>query len=233
MSPQRSNRDQLIEGALRCLERLPAERITARAIADEADANLASIGYHFGSKDDLVTVAVIEGLDRWLAEIERMLGGLQSTTAVDRFRRGGAVIRETRQRHTGLAQTFFAALAKAAHDARVRAQLAEGFRKTRPAVAALFELGGDEVGLDAAGLALAQFYGLLLQTLLDPALDIDGDRLQQAQLRLAGLTSTAPNNADGPDEAATVPAVLEAAQVTGYPEGQLPTPEDLGAHQDP
>jgi len=187
LSPQRSNQDQLIEGALRCLERLPAERITARAIADEADANLASIGYHFGSKDDLVTAAVIEGLDRWLDEIEGMLGDLLATTAAERFRRASFVIQETRQRHTGLAQTFFAAVAKAPHDALVREQLAAGFRKTRPAVAALLELGDDEIGLDAAGLALAQFYGLLLQTLLDPALAIDGERFQQAQQRLSRL----------------------------------------------
>ena len=73
MSPQRSNRAQLVEGTLRCLERLPPERITARAIAAESRANLASIAYHFGSKDDLVTEAVIEGLDRWLAEIESAL----------------------------------------------------------------------------------------------------------------------------------------------------------------
>ena len=69
MSPQRSNRRQLIEGTLRCLERLPAERITTRAIAEESDANVASIAYHFGSKDDLVTEAVVEGLDLWLEEI--------------------------------------------------------------------------------------------------------------------------------------------------------------------
>jgi AcrR family transcriptional regulator len=49
--PQRSNRQRLIEGTLRCLERLPPERITARAIAAESGANLASIGYHFGSMD--------------------------------------------------------------------------------------------------------------------------------------------------------------------------------------
>ena len=186
MSPQRSNRDQLIEATLRCVEKLPPERITARAIVDESEANLASIGYHFGSKDDLVTAAVIEGLDRWLDEIERLLGDLQSTTSAERLRRAGVVIEETRRRHTGLAQTFFAAVAKAPHDARVRERLAEGFRKTRPAVADLLDLGQDGAGLDAAGLALAQFYGLLLQALLDPALAIDGDRLQQAQLRFGG-----------------------------------------------
>ena len=186
MSPQRSNRDQLIEATLRCVEKLPPERITARAIADESEANLASIGYHFGSKDDLVTAAVIEGLDRWLEEIERLLGDLQSTTSAERFRRAGVVIEETRRRHTGLAQTFFAAVGKAPHDARVRERLAEGFRKARRAVADLLDLGQDGAGLDAAGLALAQFYGLLLQALLDPALAIDGDRLQQAQQRFGG-----------------------------------------------
>jgi AcrR family transcriptional regulator len=186
VSPQRSNRDQLIEATLRCVEQLPPERITARAIVDESEANLASIGYHFGSKDDLVTAAVIEGLDRWLDEIERLLGDLQSTTSAERFRRAGVVIEETRRRHTGLAQTFFAAVAKAPHDARVRDRLAEGFRKTRPAVADLLDLGQDRAGLDAAGLALAQFYGLLLQALLDPALAIDGERLQVAQQRFGG-----------------------------------------------
>ena len=75
MSPQRSNRTQLIDGTLRCLERLPPERVTARAIADESGANLASITYHFGSKDDLVTEAVVAGLDRWLDEIEAALAG--------------------------------------------------------------------------------------------------------------------------------------------------------------
>jgi AcrR family transcriptional regulator len=186
VSPQRSNRDQLVDATLRCLERLPAERITARAIADESGANLASIGYHFGSKDELVTAAAVEGLDRWLVEIERTLGDLQSTTSAERFRRASTVIEETRRRHTGLAQTFFAAVAKAPHDARVREQLVEGFRRTRPAVAELLDLGQDQTGLDAAGLALAQFYGLLLQALLDPSLAIEGDRLQQAQQRFGG-----------------------------------------------
>jgi AcrR family transcriptional regulator len=66
VSPQRSNRDALLEGALRCLERLPPERITARTIAAESGANPASIAYHFGSKDNLITEAAITGLDRWL-----------------------------------------------------------------------------------------------------------------------------------------------------------------------
>ena len=40
------------------------------------------------------------------------------------------------------------------------------------------------MGNDAAGLVLALFHGLLIQVLLDPALAVDGDRLQHAGERL-------------------------------------------------
>src|SRR5918998_3796612 len=99
MSPQRSNRANLIEGTLRCLERLPPERVTARAIAAESGANLASISYHFGSKDELVTEAVIAGLDRWLAEIARRLDELGARAPEERFRAAFAVVADSRRHH--------------------------------------------------------------------------------------------------------------------------------------
>ncbi|MGN9913482.1 TetR/AcrR family transcriptional regulator [Phytohabitans sp. LJ34] len=188
MSPQRSNRAQLIEGTLRCLERLPPERVTARAIADESGANLASITYHFGSKDELVTEAVVAGLDRWLAEIGRRLDGVVPVenpgSAVERLRAATAVVEETRREHEGLARTFLAAMAKALHDERIQALLAEGFRRSRQEVARVLGLGPDPVGRDAGGLALALFDGLLFQALLDPGLAIEGERMARAQARL-------------------------------------------------
>jgi AcrR family transcriptional regulator len=184
VSPQPSNRSALIEGTLRCLERLPPERVTARAIAEESGANLASIAYHFGSKDNLVTTAVIAGLDRWLEEISAPLGDLAALAPAERYRRAGEVLEATRQRHTGLARNFLGALAKAQHDPRVRELLADGFRRSRGEVAALLGLGGDQAGDDAGGLVLALFNGLLFQQLLDPELGIEGERLQQAQARL-------------------------------------------------
>jgi AcrR family transcriptional regulator len=184
MSPQRSNREALVEGTLRCLERLPAERITARAIAEEAGANLASIAYHFGSKDELVTEAVIEGLDRWLVEIADALGDVERFAPEQRLRRAGVAFDETRMRHTGLATNFMAALARAQHDDRVREALADGFRRTRPRVAALLGFGVDQAGVDAAGLVHSIFTSLLFQELLDPSLAITGRRMTRAQARL-------------------------------------------------
>ena len=184
MSPQPSNRQNLIDGTLRCLERLPPERITARAIAEESGANLASIAYHFGSKDVLVTEAVIAGLDRWLEEIESGLRELESLDPKMRFRRAGAVIDATRREHTGLARNFLAALARAQFDPAIKDLLTEGFRRTRPNLAGLLGLGEDLAGKDAAGLVHSMFVGLLFQQLLDPSLGIEGTRMQRAQARL-------------------------------------------------
>jgi AcrR family transcriptional regulator len=179
MSPQPSNRSKLIEGTLRCLERLPAERVTARAIAQESGANLASIAYHFGSKDELVTEAVTIGLDRWLAQIASRLDGLAATEPSARLRRAGEVFDATRTQHVGLARNFLSALAKAQHDARIRELLTEGFRRTRPSIAALLGLGSDQAGEDAGGLVHSLYVGLLFQALLDPDLAIEGERMHR------------------------------------------------------
>jgi AcrR family transcriptional regulator len=184
LSPQRSNRQTLVEGTLRCLERLPLEQVTARAIAEESGANLASIAYHFGSKDELVTEAVVLGLDRWLEEIDAALGDLADRDRKARFARAWEVVEAEGRRHAGLVRNFVGALAKAQHDERVREMLAGGFARSRPNVAAVLGLGDDEAGLDAAGLVHALFYGLLLQSMLDTALAIEGDRMQRAQGRL-------------------------------------------------
>jgi AcrR family transcriptional regulator len=194
VSPQRSNRRQLIEGTLRCLERLPAERVTTRAIAKESQANIASIAYHFGSKDALVTEAVVEGLDRWLEEIANTLGGLDAPTPPERLRAAMAVIETTRARHEGLARNFLGALARAQHSARIRHLLTEGFRHTRPNVAAVLNLGDDQAGEDAAGLVHSLFTGLLFQTLLDPDLAIEGDRMEHALSRLRTALPTRPRS---------------------------------------
>jgi AcrR family transcriptional regulator len=184
VSPQRSNRSNLIEGTLRCLQRLPPDRVTARAITEESGANLASIAYHFGSKDALVTEAVVAGLDRWLEDVAATLDGLDAAEPSTLLRRADEAIDATRTQHAGLARNFLLALARAQHDGRVRDLLTEGFRKTRPRIAALLGLGDDQPGEDAAGLVHSIFVGLLFQALLDPDLAIEGERMERAQARL-------------------------------------------------
>ncbi|MEU0075654.1 TetR/AcrR family transcriptional regulator [Streptomyces sp. NPDC006332] len=53
------HREDLLEGAKRCLLEKGFARTTARDIVKESGTNLASIGYHYGSKDALLAQAYV------------------------------------------------------------------------------------------------------------------------------------------------------------------------------
>lgn len=187
MSPQRSNRDVLIEGALRCLERLPPDRITSRAIAQEAGANPASIAYHFGSKDELVTEAAVLGLDRWLEFVLDLLAPVAVGEPHARLEAVARAVEATQESRRGVLVNYVLAVALAIHDARVRRRLVEGYQRALPAVASMLGLEPDQPGQDAAGLMLAMFHGLMIQGLLDRDLTVSGDRMFVALARVRKL----------------------------------------------
>ena len=56
------NREDLLAGARRAILERGVAKVTARDIATEAGVSLAAIGYHFGSKDELVTAALLESV---------------------------------------------------------------------------------------------------------------------------------------------------------------------------
>ncbi|MEU9184915.1 TetR/AcrR family transcriptional regulator [Streptomyces sp. NPDC048484] len=59
------HREDLLEGAKRCLLEKGFARTTARDIVRESGTNLASIGYHYGSKDTLLAeayISIVEGI---------------------------------------------------------------------------------------------------------------------------------------------------------------------------
>lgn len=70
------HREDLLDGAKRCLLDKGWVRTTARDIVAASGANLASIGYHYGSKDALMMEAFLkltedwgEGMTRALADV--------------------------------------------------------------------------------------------------------------------------------------------------------------------
>jgi len=165
---------------------MPADQITARMIAHESGANLASIGYHFESKDGLLTAAVVEGLDRWLDQIEaRLADGRRHRRSSARFRQAVDIVEQTRHEHEATAAAFVAALVRGQHDPVVAQRLTEGFLHTRPRVAELLDLGSDRVGIDAGAVMHSLFTGLLVQSLLSEDLALDGARTGAALKRIA------------------------------------------------
>ena len=59
-------RQRLLDATRRCVRSRGLARTTSRDITGAADANLAAITYHFGSKDELVAEALLAGLREWL-----------------------------------------------------------------------------------------------------------------------------------------------------------------------
>ncbi len=168
MTPQISNRDALLEGALRCIEEKGYGEITTRDIAAAANANIASIAYHFGSKDALVGEALAEGFRRWFVEFAR---DVTTEGGDDRQSFARSAIRALQAgigRHRGLAHAFIAALSRAPYDQQLRSALATSYRESRASLAGFLGLGKDESSQLQAGVLIAIFDGLIIQWLIDP-----------------------------------------------------------------
>src|SRR5579859_1027835 len=69
------NREDLLEGAKRCLLEKGYRATTARDIAAASGVSLAAIGYHFGSKEALMNRAVYEAVGEWGESFEQALAG--------------------------------------------------------------------------------------------------------------------------------------------------------------
>lgn len=67
------NREALLNGAERCLVDKGYARTTARDIASAASVSLAAIGYHYGSKEELLKQALRQSLDRWQSQIDEVV----------------------------------------------------------------------------------------------------------------------------------------------------------------
>ena len=63
------HRDQLLAAARRLLEERGYAHITARDLVAASDTNLASIGYHFGSKAALLNAAIEASFDDWAGQL--------------------------------------------------------------------------------------------------------------------------------------------------------------------
>jgi AcrR family transcriptional regulator len=167
------HREDLLAGAKRCLAEKGFAATTARDIVAASGTNLASIGYHFGSKDALLNAAIIDSFDDWDDEIAHALRCATPNTPVDRLEAflDGVVAALTSDRSTAVASVQ--AYARAEHTPDLRDQIAGAYERGRRSVAALIlDVAEDEVddqtALQLGSLALALVNGLVLQTLLDP-----------------------------------------------------------------
>ncbi|MCX5385856.1 TetR/AcrR family transcriptional regulator [Streptomyces sp. NBC_00083] len=93
------HREDLLEGAKRCLLEKGYARTTARDIVAESGTNLASIGYHYGSKEALLNLAFLKLTEEWgdaVADSREAAGEGGADSAdlppLERFERGWAKV---------------------------------------------------------------------------------------------------------------------------------------------
>lgn len=194
--PQISNREQLIQGAITCLQDKGFARTTARDIAAASGANLASIGYHFGSKEALLNEALIRIFIERNAHVGRATFAKQDASPLERLRATFVAVTQLFEEHRPLLVAFVEAIAQAEHSPELRAQMASHYRDARKAVAEMIRssLGpsAERMRTDPevfASFLIATFDGLVIQWLLDSRNTPDGDRLLTSLLETIALSS--------------------------------------------
>ncbi|RSN55872.1 TetR family transcriptional regulator [Streptomyces sp. WAC 04229] len=177
------HREDLLEGAKRCLLAKGFMRTTARDIVKESGTNLASIGYHYGSKDALLAqayVALVEGMgDAFEGD-----GGLDETRpgSLERFERVWSNIVGTMKEPGSLWRLSMEIVALGDRLPEVRDHLAAAQREAGRGLIPLLMGGREEDVSDDTADTLGAFYvtlmtGLIAQWTFDPKSAPDGARL--------------------------------------------------------
>jgi AcrR family transcriptional regulator len=167
------NREALLAGAKRCIAEKGYAHTTARDIVAASGTNLASIGYHFGSKDALLDAAILDWFNDWDGDVEAALRDQHDGSAVDRLAAFLDVVIDNTRTERSLAAASLQWVAQIEFSDQVRGRLAETYARARRDFAAmLLGVAEDEVDDDTArtlgSLGLALVNGVVLQALIDP-----------------------------------------------------------------
>ncbi|GAA4435243.1 TetR/AcrR family transcriptional regulator [Actinokineospora soli] len=174
--PPVGHRDQLLTAAKHLLQDKGYAHITARDLVAASGTNLASIGYHFGSKAGLLNAALGEVFAEWMTQLTEVAMADPHASPVERAHLTWATLLTHLTDKRALLLSFIEALAQADRDPALREQLAELQHGLRTGIAALVSAsyGGDPGPEDPRCTAVASFVlaacdGLALQWLIDPA----------------------------------------------------------------
>ncbi|HEY3691788.1 MAG TPA: TetR/AcrR family transcriptional regulator [Pseudonocardiaceae bacterium] len=166
------HREALLDGARRCLLERGYARTTARDLVAASGTNLASIGYHFGSKEALLNGAMQQCFDEYIAQITRIVFADPSATPVQRLQASWVALVSTFEQYRPLMVAFVEALAQAERVPELRAQLAECYERLRATVADMVRSSvdglSDVTARQVASFLIAVYDGLQVQWLLDP-----------------------------------------------------------------
>ncbi|MCP2165260.1 TetR/AcrR family transcriptional regulator [Goodfellowiella coeruleoviolacea] len=175
-------REELLNGAKRCLAERGYARTTVRDIVAVTGANLAAINYHFGTKDALLNQALLESASEAVGEILNAVRTDPDPAA--RLRTFLTALTESFVDKRAMWATNIEALAQAAHSPDLRTQLAAGQVAARTGLADMSPTTDrdDESTRAAVGAVhMTLLSGLLVQWMVAP------DQAPTADLVIEGL----------------------------------------------
>jgi AcrR family transcriptional regulator len=182
------HREDLLAAARRSLEKRGYARTTARDLVADSGTNLASIGYHFGSKEALLNEALGLSFQEWAERVRELALAVEPSGDPGRMLAASwEAMLTSFAEYRGLAVAFTEALAQAERQPALRAQLAAIYEQSRTAVAKMITEAIEVPDEQARALAAFQIVicdGLLVQWLLDPDATPSGAELTEA-LQLA------------------------------------------------
>ncbi|MFP3902476.1 MAG: TetR/AcrR family transcriptional regulator [Acidimicrobiia bacterium] len=166
-------RDQLIRATRDAIRDVGLPAVTARVIAERSGANLASIPYHFGSKDALVAEALVAEARELVAPVLALLAA--DRPPPERASEAASLLSELFDASRSQVPVYLAALAAAPHAPGVRAGLAELWTDLRSRLAHDIRRQLDArqlpgwVSPDAmASLILSVVNGVVVASVVDP-----------------------------------------------------------------
>jgi len=169
------NREALLSAAKKCLLEKGFNRTTARDIASAAGVSLAAIGYHFASKEALLTEALLMAFGEWDQDLQAALRDAvpKDVTPAERFEATWAKIMATFETHRALWVANFEIFAQMIGQPATREIVAGKLHLARTGLAAMF-LNQDESTIsEQTASTIGTFNhvllsGLILQWLIDP-----------------------------------------------------------------
>ncbi len=127
------HKEELLAAARRCLVTRGYAKTTARDLVAESGTNLASIGYHFGSKDALLAQALDDAFLEYTDKVVALAGTLDpgSTDPHHAVSTAWLAMTDLTDEFRPLLVAFVEALAQAERSDPLRTRLAAGYEEMR------------------------------------------------------------------------------------------------------
>ncbi|MEU6668761.1 TetR/AcrR family transcriptional regulator [Streptomyces sp. NPDC046727] len=185
------HREDLLEGAKRCLLEKGFLRTTARDVVKESGTNLASIGYHYGSKDALLVQAYVSLIEEVGESFDPAMGGqvTQPPGSLERFQEVWTNVIRGVPQSRAIWMLSYELIAQGDRIPEVRKLLAEAQEEGRTGLVSLFsgipEAEVDQETVDTEGrLYQTLLNGLMVQWLFDPDSATTAEQLTAGVRRL-------------------------------------------------